>query len=470
MVSTYHKSVIIFFGAVIVRLVYNSATGFTADDAFITYRYAENIALGNGFVYNLGERVLGTTTPLFTLILSSLAVLSINVIKGALLVSVWASGMTAVLIHRLAQALRFGRSAWIPALVFILWPRTLAADCSGMETALFTLLVMAAFYYKYKRMYFYSVALATLATLTRQAGVLLLALIIATSWYHDRHHWKAYVTIPLLLIVPWLLFAQFYFGSMLPHSITGKLALYSQFDTGTYWEHLYYLMGWTNPMAWVLTLMVIGGGYWLNRKQNYGRLEIVWMLGMIAFFTFSRTHLFSWYIVPIYPIYILFFCAIIPRLCDSVALLRQNPAFTTRTIALMMVFALGAGIYNQASYAIGFQDYMEKVNKQVGLYLYLRGDRETERAAVEDIGYIGYYSKMRILDRDGLISPEAPSYNQSGRYLNLVLDKKPEWVGGAVGSPISGFMNDSLFLENYRLEKVFEHEEIPKYNLYSLIK
>jgi 4-amino-4-deoxy-L-arabinose transferase-like glycosyltransferase len=39
------------------------------DDAYITLRYARNRAHGQGFVYNPGERVLGTTTPLYTLLL-----------------------------------------------------------------------------------------------------------------------------------------------------------------------------------------------------------------------------------------------------------------------------------------------------------------------------------------------------------------------------------------------------------------
>jgi hypothetical protein len=37
----------------------------TFDDAYITYRYARNISVGRGFVYNEGESVLGTTTPPF---------------------------------------------------------------------------------------------------------------------------------------------------------------------------------------------------------------------------------------------------------------------------------------------------------------------------------------------------------------------------------------------------------------------
>ena len=33
------------------------------DDSFITFRYTANLVDGNGFVYNLGERVQGITTP-----------------------------------------------------------------------------------------------------------------------------------------------------------------------------------------------------------------------------------------------------------------------------------------------------------------------------------------------------------------------------------------------------------------------
>jgi arabinofuranosyltransferase len=53
--------------AVLARTIFWLKTGYTSDDAFITYRYVQNILAGNGFVYNPGERVLGSSTPLFTL-------------------------------------------------------------------------------------------------------------------------------------------------------------------------------------------------------------------------------------------------------------------------------------------------------------------------------------------------------------------------------------------------------------------
>ena len=48
----------------------------TIDDSYITFRYARNLLTGEGFVYNPGERVLGTTTPLYTLLMAGLAALA----------------------------------------------------------------------------------------------------------------------------------------------------------------------------------------------------------------------------------------------------------------------------------------------------------------------------------------------------------------------------------------------------------
>ena len=53
--------------------------GYVFEDAYITYRYADNLAAGHGFVFNPGERVFGTTTPLYTLVLAGLARLGLDI-------------------------------------------------------------------------------------------------------------------------------------------------------------------------------------------------------------------------------------------------------------------------------------------------------------------------------------------------------------------------------------------------------
>ena len=56
--------------ALLLRMLWIVYTDFSYEDSFITFRYAHQIVEGNGFVYNPGERVYGTTTPLFTLLLA----------------------------------------------------------------------------------------------------------------------------------------------------------------------------------------------------------------------------------------------------------------------------------------------------------------------------------------------------------------------------------------------------------------
>ncbi len=47
--------------------------GYSHDDAFITYRYADQWARGNGLTFNTGEHVLGTSAPGYTLLLGFLS-------------------------------------------------------------------------------------------------------------------------------------------------------------------------------------------------------------------------------------------------------------------------------------------------------------------------------------------------------------------------------------------------------------
>ncbi len=69
---------VILVAALIARLTLLYSTHRTAEDFYITLRYAENIAHGNGFVYNLAHHVLGTTTPLYTLFLALAEAVGLN--------------------------------------------------------------------------------------------------------------------------------------------------------------------------------------------------------------------------------------------------------------------------------------------------------------------------------------------------------------------------------------------------------
>src|SRR5262249_12054034 len=93
---------------VLVRVLYARATGLVAEDALITLRYADTLGHGLGCVFNAGERVLGTTTPLQALLLAPVArALGRDaLIPAAVALGIAASGACAWLIVRLGRRLQ----------------------------------------------------------------------------------------------------------------------------------------------------------------------------------------------------------------------------------------------------------------------------------------------------------------------------------------------------------------------------
>jgi hypothetical protein len=74
------------------------------DDAYITYRYARNLATGQGFVYNPGEAVLGTTAALYGLLLGLLSLLGADIPQASHLLSIIGWAASVVLVERIGQA------------------------------------------------------------------------------------------------------------------------------------------------------------------------------------------------------------------------------------------------------------------------------------------------------------------------------------------------------------------------------
>lgn len=457
-------STLLFLAAATARLIFYLVTRYTADDAFITFRYAENLAYGLGFVYNEGEHVLGTTSPLYTFMLALTTLFRIPVIWASLLLSMVASGFTAVVLYRYARHFRYTSLAILPAVVYALWPRSLPAETSGMETAVFTLFVTAAFYYQRKHFEIYAIGMATLATLTRPEGLLLLVLLTGYNLYRTPRFWPVYIATPAMILLPWVIFATLYFGSPIPHSITAKLALYSRFGLMSPPEAFVYLLGLHNPGGWALLVAAILGGAWLHRKQNTGRLEVLWLLAMILFFALSRTHIFHWYITPIYPVYLLIASGSVPLILDRFALTAIAYRRTATVVSLVAVVVLAIGVAPQFRYYKEYQTLLTNVHQQVGFYLFA----ETPHAitvAAEDIGYAGYYSRRRILDRDGLVSPQVIPFNEQGRYLDAVRQANPAYVVASPESPISKFLDDPEFTSSYILQKQFRHQDV-EYRIY----
>ncbi len=219
-------------------LAYRAFHGFIFEDAYITYRYADNLAGGRGFVFNPGERVLGTTTPLYTLILTGLGLLGLDIPSAGTALSV-----VAIAGVGLAGAWTLRRRAH-PALgvvfaLIALWGGFATYYLSGMETAFYSLLLLGSALAASRRSWGWTGVLIGLAFLTRYDAVMFAGPLLLLAWLGERARlapgeWRAALRGPLraaliaaALALPWLVFASFYFGSPLPNTLAAKQALLS---------------------------------------------------------------------------------------------------------------------------------------------------------------------------------------------------------------------------------------------------
>ena len=160
--------------SLVMWFLFQRTTGIRLEDALITYRYAENIALGNGFVFNPGERVLGTTTPLYTLILAAL-----GFVFGTASIPV-ASSILSALLGQLAGFLTFATLrrmqvsrliALGTSLLLLTQPEIVVSATGGMETMLVVALMSGSLYAFTAGSSRVAVALCALLVLTRIDGV-----------------------------------------------------------------------------------------------------------------------------------------------------------------------------------------------------------------------------------------------------------------------------------------------------------
>ncbi len=229
-------------------------TSWLSDDAFISFRYAQNLVAGYGLVYNPGERVEGYTNFLYTLLAALLLWLGGEPVLWSYLLGVALALLLLLLTYALATHL-IGLPWGLVAALFVGTSQSLlihSARGGGLETALYAVLLLAA-----AAVYLWPTAALTpqptgpltlaltglllaLATLTRPEGALLLALTILHALVADLHMAElrrphglrmflrrklglgALLGPYLLVIGPFFIARYSYYGDLLPNTFYAK--------------------------------------------------------------------------------------------------------------------------------------------------------------------------------------------------------------------------------------------------------
>ncbi|KAA9166849.1 hypothetical protein FPZ12_001250 [Amycolatopsis acidicola] len=179
------------------------------DSAFLTFRYAENIAAGHGAVFNIGERVEGYSNfAWLVLITLPKAMFGTDVVTGAVVLGVVCTLGCVLLAHKFHPL----------ATVLVAAVSGLAAyESAGTEVPLFVLLVLAVLYAVRTGHPVAAGVFSALATMTRPdgavlGGVVLLFLCGGAAW--RWWNWWAptgFALSALVLIAPWLAWRATYY-------------------------------------------------------------------------------------------------------------------------------------------------------------------------------------------------------------------------------------------------------------------
>ncbi len=118
--------------------------------------------------------------------------------------------------------------------------------------------------------------------------------------------------------------------------------------------------------------------------------------------------------------------------------------------------------------------YIENpVRKAIGYYL-LKHKQPGDRIACEPLGFIGYYSRMPVLDFPGLASPEVTAFlktHPNSRKLDLVIEAlRPEWIA-LRETEYQSFTREpymKFLATDYTVEKIFRSDPVHTKQIFSV--
>ena len=212
-----------------------------AEDAFISFRYANNLLNGFGLVWNIGDQPIEGYTNFLWIMLCSIGILlKIQLITFSQLLGIVSGIFTLIYVYKIGnKILRFKNE-------IVLLPRIMLAisgpfatwASSGMETNLFTLFIVGSIYYelnfwlnhKTNSLIFLFLFLL-LATLTRPEGLIFFLILFVFNLIKIKEGGtsgtlkRSLVAAFIFFIIPFFVYSIWrftYFGYLLPNTYYAK--------------------------------------------------------------------------------------------------------------------------------------------------------------------------------------------------------------------------------------------------------
>jgi hypothetical protein len=208
-----------------------------ADDAFISFRYAQNLLHGHGLVWNVGERVEGYTNFLWTLLTAGGMALGVDPLLATTVLSLGSFAGVLIVTDRLVDALRPPRSPLVVSFAAL----ALASNyvfasfaTSGMETMFGAFLALLALYLAHTGRPLAAGCAGIAATLTHpDHAVFYASLGAALVWDRERRGGLWRYALPLVAVyLPYQGWRSWYYGDCFPNTFYAKSGDLSYFEQG----------------------------------------------------------------------------------------------------------------------------------------------------------------------------------------------------------------------------------------------
>jgi len=415
---------------------------FTFDDSYIGFRFAWNFARGIGIVYNAGQRVEGYTSFLWVVLLAGASRVGLDVVFASKVLGVLFSLLTFLANYFLCRLLSSSKAPVYGAGLLLTATNTffIVGCVAGLETPLFTALLswclfgcLKAFRETNQAMQSsWSVGTAVLFSLlvmARPDGILIYAVIwlYAAKGLRKQPRALAFFTLPFLLVyAPYFLWRRHYYGLLFPNTFYvkrgGTPALFAKgaADTGKF-------------------LGLETGGWFLSGLVGLAvALFPAADTTVLALAIASRIIFELWsggvspgeyhFLVSALPIYWILAERV---LAGRFAVLRGRGRTLATGVCVFLLAMQVASFFSYRKHHMGpVETGMERAHVALGKWL-AANSPPAATVAVGDIGAIGWWSRRKILDLDGLTDTyisHLPGVYPARHDSRYVLRQAPEEV------------------------------------------
>lgn len=419
----------IFFGIIFIFVIAVKLFPFPYDDAYIHFRIAENLSTNFAPYFNKSEKIMGTSSFLWVIILAFFNLFPLTLILKVAIFNAVVSILGLLVWVHLLKCFSIRKNQTIVISLFALcYVGFLISSTVGlMETPLaICFLGLAIYFVKKGKLHGWAI-LGVIIFLRVELiiFVLLFGLTNLNKSLGNSTKKLVTLTIPLLFLG---IICYYFYNTLIPHTMIAKTQVFKPtlgMIANNFFESIFpdfilssislpyrisYLTKLWYPLLSAIIILFFVGVIWssVEKNKNFQTQFLILSAGLIIGLSYilKQAIIQEWY-VPLYaiPITFVIFSNIMTNQIFSwftIAIISFQPI---KTILIFMLAICSPSSINSSL------ESQFRVNRYLEIGSFLNNLYPSGELMTSEIGALGYTYKAKIIDGVGLISPEALTFH-----------------------------------------------------------